>query len=348
MAGNLVLITGVSGHIGFRVLRYALEYGYQVRAAVRSEEKANIVRNNAVLKAMGKDSQLSFTIIPDFSAANAFDEAAKGAKYVIHVASPLATRAPADGDYQKGFIDPAVNMTLSMLDAARKAGSIKRVVITSSVVAIMPITAMFEPSGEVYTADTRVDELTGPLENPMAGYVASKIAAFNRAEAWIKNEKPAFDVIHVHPSFVEGRDDLCDSTEYFLTSTNALIVRQALGMPSYFPAAPNNYNHVDDSARIHVQALDPHVEGNQSFVVSNNGEDGMQWSDVAKHVRQHFPEAVEKGILPLGGELASVITKLDNSKTEKTFGKLATFEECVVSVMGHWLELYDKEHALKN
>lgn len=49
---DLVLITGVSGHVGFAVLREALKQGYNVRAVVRSEAKAKIVGENEALKGL--------------------------------------------------------------------------------------------------------------------------------------------------------------------------------------------------------------------------------------------------------------------------------------------------------
>ena len=108
---DLVLLTGGTGHLGFRVLLSALEAGYSVRAAVRSEKKAETIMNNAVLKALNRGSQLSFVVVADFHVEGAFDEAVKGVKYIIHVASPIPTGMPADGDYDKMYLKPAVQGT---------------------------------------------------------------------------------------------------------------------------------------------------------------------------------------------------------------------------------------------
>jgi uncharacterized protein YbjT (DUF2867 family) len=51
MSDDLVLITGATGHLGFKVLRTALEAGYRVRAAVRSEQKTTLLKSNEILKA---------------------------------------------------------------------------------------------------------------------------------------------------------------------------------------------------------------------------------------------------------------------------------------------------------
>lgn len=109
-------------------------------------------------------------------------------------------------------------------------------------------------------------------------------------------------------------------------------------------AVPNNFNHVDDNARVHVLALDPRIAGNQSFIVSNTGMDGMTMEDTNKIVAKRFPEAIEDGRLPNNASYGTVVSKIDNSKTEKTLDfKHASYEETVVSVVGHYLEVLGKE-----
>lgn len=47
----------------------------------------------------------------------------------------------------------------------------------------------------------------GPYESTFAAYAASKVAALYCAEAWMVRERPAFDVVYLHPGFVLGRND---------------------------------------------------------------------------------------------------------------------------------------------
>lgn len=275
MAGELVLITGATGHLGFRVLLEALKAGYHVRAAVRNEQKAAILRSNAVLQASPGVSNLSYTIVPDFLHPNAFDEAAKDTEYIIHVASPLLTKAPEGDDLDAHFVQPAVKGTLSILESARKAASVRRIVITSSVLGVQPITAFFpDGDGKTYSAESRLADMKPPYINTAFAYAASKVAALNHAEAWIKAEQPSFDVIHIHPSFIFGRDDLATSTEYFQTGTNRIPLNIALGKTD--SPLVNNWNDVADTANIHVLSLDPKVPGNQSFLATNDGRDEMR------------------------------------------------------------------------
>lgn len=275
MADNLVLVTGATGHLGFKVLRTALEEGYHVRAAVRSEQKATLLKSNPVLQTTPGFSNLSFIIVPDFLAPGAFDEATKNTKYIIHVASPIVTKPPSNNDYDAHFVQPAVQGTLSVFESARKARTVTRIVVTSSAVAILPLTAMSQSDGLSYDADNRLPEIPTPFPNERVAYVASKIAALNRAEAWVAEQRPSFDVVHIHPSYIFGRDDLATGTADFQTGTNRVPLNIALGLES--EAKPNTWNDVGDTAKIHVMALDEgKVAGNQSFLASSTGQDGMR------------------------------------------------------------------------
>ena len=276
MSDSLVLVTGATGHLGFKVLRTALEAGCHVRAAVRSEQKATLLKSNNVLKATPGFSNLSFIVVPDFLAPDAFDEATKDIKHIIHVASPIVTKFPENNDYDAHFVQPAVQGTLGVFESARKARTVTRIVVTSSAVAILPLLAMTQSDGNSYSADNRLSDIPPPFDNISVAYVASKIAALNRAETWIAEQKPPFDVIHIHPSFIFGRDDLATSAADFQTGTNRLPLNIALGLES--EAQPNTWNDVGDTARMHVMALDEtKVPGNQSFLASSSGQDGMRY-----------------------------------------------------------------------
>ena len=154
MATELVFITGGTGHVGFRTLVTALQLGYSVRAAVRSESKKQQILSAQSVKSLNPGPRLTFAIVPDLTVDGAYDEAVQDTAYIIHLASPIVLKGEIKAeDFQSALIDPAINGTLSVLKAAAKAKSVRRVVITSSVVAVVPSKYFFEleaPEGVVF------------------------------------------------------------------------------------------------------------------------------------------------------------------------------------------------------
>ncbi|KAH6658177.1 hypothetical protein BKA67DRAFT_557346, partial [Truncatella angustata] len=64
-------------------------------------------------------------------------------------------------------------------------------------------------------------------------------------------------------------------------------------------------------ARAHVRALDPAVEGNQSFLL--NAE--PRWEDTVPIAKKHFPEAFRSGLFREGGwQPPTIPLKWDSSK----------------------------------
>jgi nucleoside-diphosphate-sugar epimerase len=132
MAKGLILITGASGFIGSHVLKVALKAGYNVRLSVRKQTQIEELKKLVPTYT----SQMEFVVVPDVTAAGAFDGAMDGADYVFHLASPM----PGKGtDFQKDYVQPAVRGTESILKTANATPSIKRVIVISSILSLMPM-----------------------------------------------------------------------------------------------------------------------------------------------------------------------------------------------------------------
>eukprot|EP01018_Ginkgo_biloba_P035201 Gb_09087 [translate_table: standard] len=71
----------------------------------------------------------------DLSEEGSFDSAVTGCEGVFHVASPM----DFSKDHEDDFIKPAVNGVVNVLSACTKAGTVKRLVYTSSVTAASPL-----------------------------------------------------------------------------------------------------------------------------------------------------------------------------------------------------------------
>jgi len=106
---------------------------------VRSQKIFDDILATPTVKALAPGTRLPSVIVPDFLADNAYDEAVKGIQYILHVASPAVKGDGFSPDqYETYLIGPAMKGTVGMLEFAYKTQGIKRVVITSSEVAIIP------------------------------------------------------------------------------------------------------------------------------------------------------------------------------------------------------------------
>jgi len=339
MAGELVLLTGATGHIGLRVLVDALEAGYHVRAAVRSQSKGDKILAAPSIKKLNPGNKLEFVIVPDMLAEGAYDEAIKGATYTIHVASPITFAVKEGDDYDEVLIQPAVKGTLNILKAAQKVAGLKRVVITSSIIAIIPWADFTSGKCDtVFDENSRTPNPAGPYTDTFEAYAASKVIALNETEKWIKENKPSFDVVNIFPAFVVGADEFNETALDGLASTNFTVIKPVIGQDaSYLPGASV---HVKDVSLAHVLALDPKVPGNQGYILSSEGLAGTKWEQVFDIVKSKYPDEVAKGVFPNNGNVVSVPVKVDERTSEKLLGiKYRGFEEQVESALSHYLSL---------
>ena len=135
MSSPITFITGATGFIGSHVVKSALAAGTHVRLSVRKEEQIQTLKQLF----SAKPGQLDFVIISDISNPEAFEDKLNDVEYVLHLASPM----PGKGqDFKSDYLKPAVEGTVSILKAAKASGSVKRVVVTSSVLAVIPLGQM--------------------------------------------------------------------------------------------------------------------------------------------------------------------------------------------------------------
>jgi nucleoside-diphosphate-sugar epimerase len=339
MAKDLVLLTGATGYLGYLTLIELVKAGYQVRAAVRSQSKVAKVEAAPSFKAL--NPSVEWVIVPDMTAGGAYDEAVKGAKYVVHVASPIPTLGdepiPVD-KLEQYFLKTAPRGEITMLESAERSGTVKRIVVTSSVVAIMPFeyylgTADYSVE---FGPDSRIPDVVGPFDFEFQAYSAGKAAALNASESWVEAHKPDFDVISVMPGWIFGRDELVTDVESLRKgSTNSVLANLLLGSKA---EVPFNGNAVlgDDVAKVQVLALDPKVEGNQSFTASVD----FEWEAAIDILKKSFPQQIADGKLSTEGKQGTLPVKVSSRKTEEVLGfKFSPFEKMVDAVANQYLEL---------
>jgi len=117
-----VLVTGASGFIAGHCVSELAGRGYAVRGTVRQPGKAAHLTDMAEL------------VTADLESDDGWADAVADCDYVLHVASPFPVNDPANED---DLIRPAVQGTLRVLRASAASGTVKRVVLTSSVTAVV-------------------------------------------------------------------------------------------------------------------------------------------------------------------------------------------------------------------
>ena len=135
MSRPLVFITGATGFIGSHVVQQTLAAGYKVRLSVRKQAQIDGIRNLFSEHA----NNLDFVIVSDFTAPDAFTKALQNVTYVFHLASPMPWKGH---DFETDYLNPAVQGTIALLETAKNIDTIKRIVIVSSLLALIPLDAL--------------------------------------------------------------------------------------------------------------------------------------------------------------------------------------------------------------
>lgn len=139
------------------------------------------------------------------------------------------------------------------------------------------------------------------------------------------------------PGYVMGRNELATRAEDLVKGSNAIPLSIVLGKRAT-TARAGIITDVRDVARVQIEALgEGRVKESESFVL--DGENGVVWDDANGIAETLFPEAVGRGLLPLGGSIPAVYQNIDANRTVEVFGKLRNYEEAVRSVLGQYLEL---------
>jgi nucleoside-diphosphate-sugar epimerase len=134
VSGDTVAITGVSGFLASELCARLLSRGIFVHGTVRS--LADPSRTEHIRALPGAAEYLTLHEADLLSNVAGYATAFAGCMVVFHTACPFHVQDKALALGEDYFVEPAVKGTLAVLDVVRKAGSVARVVLTSSTAAI--------------------------------------------------------------------------------------------------------------------------------------------------------------------------------------------------------------------
>jgi len=294
--GMVVLVTGASGYIGGHVVREFLEHGYKVLGSVRSLSNR---RKVAHLEKLSDEFPHRLILAEaDLEKDIYWKEIVYGCTYVVHVASPFPAVAPAD---ENELIRPAVEGTLRVLRAAADSeGTVRRVVVTSSVAAVA--------YGHEHSTGRVLDEEDWSVPDKCEAYQKSKTLAEKAAWDFVKGlpEAQRFELAVINPGFVAGP---LSGPEI---GTSGEVVGRL--MRRELPACPEiGFATVDvrDVALAHRLAIETPAAAGHRFIIAG---DHVWMQDISKILAAEFGP---RGYRPPTGKLPYavmwVIARFDKS-----------------------------------
>ncbi|XP_077245141.1 noscapine synthase SDR1-like [Tasmannia lanceolata] len=193
---GMVCVTGGGGYLASWLIMRLLQHGYSVRTTVRPDPKFK--EDTSHIKILPGALERLEIFEADLGIPNSFDAVIEGCIGVFHVAHPINFNPLEPED---SVIKTAVDGTLGILQACAISKTVKRVIHTSSTVAVM-----FNKSNkDLHHVDenmwTDVD-LCRTLDDPGSTYYISKTLTEKAAVEFA--EERGLDLVTLLPSMIVG------------------------------------------------------------------------------------------------------------------------------------------------
>ena len=284
---NKVLLTGISGWIAKHTAIELLNAGYEVLGTIRNKNLVD--QTKQTISKYASTEKLSFVEL-DLLKDDGWNEAAKGCRYIFHVASPFPMKVSSN---RENLLPVAVDGTLRVLNAGLNAG-VEQIIKTSSIV------AMFRKPNR--TNPYTFGENDWSDENWIEGvsdYFLSKTKAEKAAWRFMESKGLKNKLTTINPGGVFG--DALDKKG----GTSIEYIRQF--MKGKFPGAPKFavlISDVKDIAKAHVACIGNKKVGGRRLIV---GKDVKRLVELSQIIAEAMPEYKKK--LPTK-ELPNLMVKL--------------------------------------
>lgn len=265
-----VLVTGATGYLAGWLVKYLLEEGFTVHAAVRNPDRKE--KTQHLDKIASESPGTIHYFATDLLNDGSYAEAMAGCELVFHTASPFTSKFT---DPQKDLVDPALKGTINVLNEVNRTDSVKRVVLTSSCAAIFNHMDELEkmPNGEL--TEHYWNENSSLKVNP---YSYSKTLA--EKKAWeIVNAQDRWDLVVINPSFVIG-----PFLNPHVTTSESFHILKQMGNGAFKQGAPRigiGVVDVRDAAMAHLKAgFTPDAHGRN--ITSAHNSDFLEMSAILR------------------------------------------------------------------
>jgi nucleoside-diphosphate-sugar epimerase len=247
-----VCVTGAAGFIAGHVITDLLDDGHVIHATVRDLGDDAKRAHLDVLRERYPGKLQCFEA--DLLEPGSLDAALEGCDALIHTATAVILAAP---DPQRQIIDVAVKGTQNVLDSVARTPSIKRIVMTSSIAAVMS----YDQQGKTYTEDdwcTSDDIWLDP-------YGMGKTQSERLLWQFVDKHADRVQAVAINPSVVIGPP----LARHHVRSSLAFI-RDLVGW-TYPACAPMRLHLVDvgDVSKGHVRALTSDKAAGQRIIFSD-------------------------------------------------------------------------------
>lgn len=273
----VVAVTGASGFIGSHVVDALLKQGHVVRATVRDTKNVEktkhltgLVEDNSA--AGGKLELWQADLFHDGD----FDRVFEGCDVVVHSAA-VVSNAGAVKDPMKEIVDPSVKGTDNVIQSIIKAGTVKRVVHTSSVAAIQTYD---KPADHIFTEADWND-----WSNPENGdfYGMAKVQAEKKMRD--AGEADGFEVVALNPGVVFGP---CMTKAH--TKASPVFIRQLI-FGNAQPDVSFTWVDVREVAHAHAVAVTaPDVAGRRFILTGDHATHFTRFPALAEQCCDIAPE----------------------------------------------------------
>ncbi|KAF5453372.1 hypothetical protein F2P56_028277 [Juglans regia] len=272
-----VCVTGGTGYIGSWLIMRLLERGYSVRTTTRSDP--GHTKDIGFLTSLPGASEKLQIFNADLCIPESFSAAIEGCIGVFHVATPVDFE---DKEAEEIMTKRSIEGAFGILNACLNSQTVKRVVYTSSVAAVLY-------SGE--DIDDEADEsvwsdidFIKALKPYGASYAVSKTSTERAILEFGEKHGLELDVVTIIPSLVIG-PFICPK----LPNSVSLALAMILGNEdayNFIAITASSMVHVDDLASAHIFLLEyPNAKGR--YICSS---DGITIQQMREFLATSYPE----------------------------------------------------------